>query len=183
MSFDPDAYRQALELAGRSHAEQKTPTGLPYVVHLSCVAMELIRALRAEPGHDETFAVTCALLHDVLEDTPTPASEIGAVFGARVLEGVQALTKNAALEKDVLMQDSLERIRRQPPEISMVKLADRITNLAPPPAHWTKMKIAAYRVEAQSILDALGGASPFLAARLRQRIESYPPVRPTGARS
>lgn len=54
-----------------------------------------------------------------------------------------------------------------------MKLADRITNLAPPPVGWTREKCAAYRDEAAEIVAALGQASAMLAARLRARIEAY----------
>jgi (p)ppGpp synthase/HD superfamily hydrolase len=143
-----DRYLEALHFAARAHGEQKTLGGLPYVVHLSCVAMELTCALRAEPGRDEPLALMCALLHDVVEDTPTR------------LEQKQ-------------MPDSLDRILQQPPEVAMVKLADRITNTASPPLQWTAERVATYRTEAQEIHDALGAASPFLAERLRARIARY----------
>jgi (p)ppGpp synthase/HD superfamily hydrolase len=55
-----------------------------------------------------------------------------------------------------------------------VKLADRITNLAPPPPHWTPEKIRAYRAEAEGILSALGDASPFLSKRFAERLANYP---------
>ena len=77
------------------------------------------------------------------------------------------------MERAEAMTDSLERIRRQPPEVWMVKLADRIVNLGPPPPHWTAEKIATYRAEAQTILAALGAACPPLAARLAARIASF----------
>jgi (p)ppGpp synthase/HD superfamily hydrolase len=72
------------------------------------------------------------------------------------------------------MADSLERILKQPKEIAMVKLADRISNLAPPPAHWTHEKISSYRVEGVQIFDALKGKSAFLDARLQYRLQRYP---------
>jgi (p)ppGpp synthase/HD superfamily hydrolase len=71
------------------------------------------------------------------------------------------------------MEDSLRRIRQQPREVWRVKLADRITNLQPPPSYWTPEKRGKYRAEAVTILDALGEASPFLATRLRGKIEAY----------
>ena len=174
MGFSPEVYLQALNFAARAHGDQKTPIGLPYVVHLSTVCMELLRALQAEPRREGDFAVSCALLHDVLEDTQTPHAAVEKEFGARIAAGVAALSKNEALAKSERMADSLRRIRQQPPEVAMVKLADRITNLAPPPPHWTPEKIAAYRAEAEQILDALGEASPFLAARFRERLDRYP---------
>ena len=96
-------------------------------------------------------------------------------FGERIAAGVAALTKDASLDKSAAMRDSLDRILREPPEIAMVKLADRITNMAPPPRQWTDSKIAAYRAEAELILVTLGAASSTLAARLRERITRYPP--------
>lgn len=178
MDFKAETYLRALEFAARAHADQKTPMGLPYVVHVSCVCMELIRALRAEQELDEDFAVTCALLHDVLEDTQTPPGDLRQEFGPRVLAAVQALTKNPDLPKDERMEDSLKRILQQSREVAMVKLADRITNLAPPPAHWTGYKIREYRKEAQRILEALGGASAFLAQRMEERLATYGMDRP-----
>lgn len=175
MLWSQDRYLEALRFAARAHGEQKTPMALPYVVHLASVTMEVIAALRAEPGQDEDLAVVCALLHDVVEDTMTTLAEVEAAFGPRVAAGVEALTKDIRVEKPRAMKDSLARILVQPPEIAVVKLGDRITNLTPPtPPHWTAKKIAAYREEGQLILDTLGGASPFLAARLRERIGDYP---------
>jgi (p)ppGpp synthase/HD superfamily hydrolase len=74
--FSPETYRRALTFAAKAHGDQKTPTGFPYLWHVSNVTMELLRALTAEPGHDEDLAVACALLHDVLEDTKTGRAEI-----------------------------------------------------------------------------------------------------------
>jgi len=174
MEFSPDTWLRALRFAAGAHGDQKTPFGLPYVVHVTSVCMEVVRALRAEPGRDEELAVACALLHDTLEDTATPAELLEGEFGSAVLAGVRALTKDEAVPKSERMADSLRRILEQPREIAMVKMADRITNLAPPPPHWSAQKISSYREEARSIHGALSGASPLLAARLAQRIEAYP---------
>lgn len=72
------------------------------------------------------------------------------------------------------MADSLGRIRRQPKEIWMVKLADRITNLQSPPAHWDKEKITSYMNEGIQIYEALKDANDLLAKRLKARIDYYP---------
>lgn len=172
--WSQDLYLQALAFAARRHGAQAVPgTGFPYVTHLASVAQEVMAALAAEPGRDGSLAVTAALLHDVIEDTPTPAAEVESHFGPRVLAAVLALTKNPDLPKQDSMADSLRRILEQPPEVAMVKLADRSVNLGPPPGHWTPEKIAAYRAEAQQILDRLGAASPFLARRLAERIAGF----------
>jgi GTP diphosphokinase / guanosine-3',5'-bis(diphosphate) 3'-diphosphatase len=173
MHFSADTYLHALHFAARAHGEQKNLMGMPYVVHLCCVAAELSCALREEPGHDEALAVTCALLHDVVEDTSTTLEQVATAFGPHVAAGVSALTKNASLPPARQMPDSLERILQQPSEVAMVKLSDRITNTAAPPPQWSGERIARYRSEAEDILAALGYASPFLAERLRARINAY----------
>lgn len=173
-SWSQDRYLAALAFAARAHADQRVPgTGFPYVCHLASVAQEVMAALAAEPGRDGTLAVSAALLHDVIEDTPTPPEAVESAFGPQVLAAVQALTKRPDLPKAEAMADSLERIRRQPPEVWMVKMADRIVNLGPPPPHWTAEKTAAYGAEARAILDALAPASPALTARLAARIDGY----------
>lgn len=175
--WSQDLYLRAWRFAAEAHRTQKLPgTDLPYVLHLGAVAMEVMAACAAELPVNPDLAVQCALLHDTLEDTDTPASAVEARFGAAVLAGVRALSKDESLGKEAAMRDSLERIRQQPREVWMVKMADRISNLGPVPAHWTAEKIERYRGEARTILEALGEASPFLAARLARRIEAFPPA-------
>jgi (p)ppGpp synthase/HD superfamily hydrolase len=58
----------------------------------------------------------------------------------------------------------------------MVKLADRITNLQPPSAHWTKEKVAKFREQAIEIWDALGEASELRSSRLLAKAEAYKAV-------
>jgi (p)ppGpp synthase/HD superfamily hydrolase len=183
--WSPDEYAAALLFAAQAHGEQKVPgTELPYISHVVLVAMEVINALDAEPGRsaeEQNLAVRAALLHDVVEDTPTRPEEVADLFGGAVRDAILALTKNTELPtKQEQMADSLERIRQQPHTVWMVKLADRITNLMPPPHYWTEEKIVAYRDEAKQIHDALAEASPYLAARLRDRIAAYGPRPRTG---
>ena len=56
----------------------------------------------------------------------------------------------------------------------MVILADRITNLQPPPRHWTHEKISWYREEAIETHPYLQAASPYLALRSTEKIQNYP---------
>jgi len=53
---------------------------------------------------------------------------------------VSSLSKNENLPREMQMQDSLDRILQLPKEVWAVKLADRITNLQPPPAYWDAEK-------------------------------------------
>ncbi len=172
--WSQDSYIQAYRFAAQAHQGQIVPgTDIPYLMHISLVCMEVTAALHAEPADDPTLAVQCALLHDVIEDTPATFESVRDAFGAAVADGVLALTKDKRLDKPLQMEDSLRRIRQQPREVWLVKLADRITNLQPPPATWTAAKIIAYRAEVRQILAALGDASLLLAARLERKIAAY----------
>lgn len=173
--WSPDRYLQAARFAARAHNAQKVPgSELPYLLHVTSVAAEVMAALAREAVAQPDLAVVCALLHDTIEDCGVHAEALADEFGPEVAAGVLALSKDPGLPKDQAMADSLRRIQQQPREVWMVKLADRITNLEPPPSHWQPAKIAAYRVEALAIADALGAASPLLLARLRARIATYP---------
>ena len=57
--------------------------------------------------------------------------------------------------------------------VGLVKLGEGISNLQPPPDHWTRNRIARYRDEAQEIAAALGVASPCLLDRLQFKIEAH----------
>ena len=172
--WDRELYIKTCRFAAQAHRGQLVPgSDLPYLLHLNLVSMEILAALSAEARHDGDLAVQCALLHDTIEDTATTYIQIADIFGVPVADGVAALSKNPAIEKSLQLADSLRRIEQQPPEIWMVKLADRITNLQPPPIHWTPDKILRYRNEAIEIHTHLQAASPFLAARLAEKIQNY----------
>lgn len=176
--MNPDLYFRALRFASIAHGDQREPDGVHiYLVHPVSVAAEVIAACEVESGRDVDLAVASALMHDVVEDTDTGLEQIERAFGKAVAAGVDALSKREGLPRDQAMDDSLRRIREQPPEVWMVKLADRIVNLTPPvPRHWDQPKKERYREEGRKILAALGAASPHLARRLQERIDGYPVV-------
>jgi (p)ppGpp synthase/HD superfamily hydrolase len=179
MHWNPDGYARAWLFATRAHAGQ-TYGGpldgeqLPYISHIAEVAAEVMGALTQEEGLNGDLAVQCALLHDTVEDTDVTLEQVEQQFGAAVAAGVAALSKDASLPtKDARMADSLERIRAQPREVWMVKLADRIVNLSQPPFYWTEEKARHYRAEAKTIHEALHEAHAGLAQRLLDKIEAY----------
>lgn len=170
--WDPERYARALDLAARCHGDQRDPgNGFPYVVHLTKVAAEVMRV--ASPELNMDLAVTCAVLHDIVEDAGVSVGQLEAEFGAEVAAGVAALTKDERLPKEARMADSLRRLQAQPREVQLVKLADRITNLEYPPRYWTAAKRRAYLEEAGRIHEALGAAHLGLAARLIERMRRY----------
>ncbi len=173
-AWSQETYIRAYKFAASAHRWQLVPgTAIPYIMHLSFVAMEIIAAAGAGEVPNADLAVQCALLHDVLEDTGTRYERVEAEFGQAVARGVQALTVNKKLPRPERIPECLPRIKAQPREIWMVKLADRITNLQPPPNHWSKSKIREYHQEAQIIHAALREASPYLADRLSVKIKEY----------
>ena len=174
VNWSQDIYIEAYQFAAEAHLCQLVPgTKLPYLMHISLVSMEIMAALCVEEGMDGDLAVQCALLHDVIEDTPTSFDKIQQKFGLRVAQGVLALSKGENVPKPQQLGDSLRRIREQPHEIWMVKLADRITNLQEPPSFWDLEKIRQYLVAAKEIHAALKDASPYLTSRLSEKIAVY----------
>ncbi len=178
-NWSQDIYVKAWDFATMAH-EGQTYGGpiegqrIPYINHIGSVAMELICGLSSDVNLNGNLAIQCALLHDTIEDTDIQFDAIEAEFGLAVAQGVQALTKDESLAtKEEQMLDSLERIKLQPKEVWMVKLADRITNLSEPPAYWTSEKCTAYREEALIIHKHLHEANKPLAARLLARAEYY----------
>ena len=169
-------YQKAIKFAAKKHAakNQVVPgTNLPYVVHLSNVAMEILIAAQKTEPFNTALAIQVALLHDILEDTETRFDEVTTEFGNEVAQAVLALTKNSTIPKADRMVDSLNRIKELPKEVWAVKLADRITNLQPPPAHWSIEKIKEYQKQAVLISTSLKGGNEFLENRLSQKIEEY----------
>lgn len=174
-----DNLREAWNLASRLHKGQ-TYAGpnageyFEYINHIGSVAFEVLQAVCKGTIDQPDLAIQCALLHDILEDTPLTEAELRAAVGDTVTAGVLALTKNDDLpDKQSKMQDSLRRIQGQPPAVWSVKLADRIVNMGPPPFHWTNEKKQAYQQEARLILGELGKANEWLARRLKDKIDRY----------
>ena len=169
-------YQETIRFAAAKHAEinQTIPgTNLPYVVHLSNVAMEIMIAAQHSAEFNLDFALKVALLHDTVEDTNATLEEISQGFGNDIALAVLALTKNDHLPKTDRMNDSIQRIKRLQKEVWAVKLADRITNLQVAPAHWETAKKTAYREEAIFLLKELKGGNSYLENRLKDKIESY----------
>lgn len=169
-------YQHAIKFAAEKHAEinQTIPgTNLPYVVHLSNVAMEILIASAETKHFDIGFAIQVALLHDTLEDTHATFEDLKEKFGIAVAHAVSALTKRNDIPKNEKMKDSLNRIKKLSKEVWSVKLADRITNLQVPPSHWSLEKKQAYQKEAIQILQELNGANLYLENRLKDKIEEY----------
>ena len=74
-------------IGAEAHAGQKRNSGEPYIAH-PLAAAPILADLRLDP--ETLFA---AILHDVLEDTPTPRRGSREKFGDPVAEMVDGVTK------------------------------------------------------------------------------------------
>ncbi len=178
-NWNPDSFSKAWNFAtlyhqGQTYGGAQKGQEIPYINHIGSVAVEVIWSLSTAPELDGDLAIQCALLHDTIEDTEATYDLIVENFGRAVADGVMALTKDNTLpSKSLQMADSLKRIRQQPSEVWIVKMADRIINLHHPPYYWKPEKIESYRQEAISIYDALNLANVALANRLKEKIDLY----------
>lgn len=169
-----DLYQKAIKFAGEAHKNQIVPgTESNYLLHLSNVAMEVLFAYMDNQNFDLNFAVQLALLHDIIEDTEVTYSELTEIFDNKIADGVLALTKDKKLAKKFQLNDSLERIHKQPKEVGIVKLADRITNLQKPPALWNIEKKKSYLLQVTDIYAILAKSNDYLANRLDTKIREY----------
>ncbi|MBP9151292.1 MAG: bifunctional (p)ppGpp synthetase/guanosine-3',5'-bis(diphosphate) 3'-pyrophosphohydrolase [Flavobacteriales bacterium] len=170
-----ERYQTAMKYAGEMHSEQKVPgTNANYLLHISNVTMEVLVAFAHSPDFDIELAIQAAILHDTVEDSDATVEDIRELFGNDVAEAVSALTKDPSIkDKNEKMQDSLNRINLLSKEVGMVKLADRITNLQPPPPHWSREKCLNYLEQAKSMSKDLAGKNEYLNKRLDSKLEEY----------
>lgn len=172
--WNRELYLKAARFACEAHAEQRVKDSpANYSLHLASVSMETLAAWHELPDFDIDLALQVAWLHDTLEDTTATEDALRAGFGDTVLDCVRALTKDESLPHEARIPDVLVRLASVPREASIVKLADRATNLQKPPPSWTGVKRAQYLGEAKVILRASGDAHRILEARLERRIEEY----------
>ena len=81
--------------------------------------------------------LTAAVLHDVLEDTPTTAEEVTARFGARACGFVQALSDDKALPRKRRRDITLEELPQMEALVRVIKLADLSSNIKLLPPNWS----------------------------------------------
>jgi GTP pyrophosphokinase len=118
----------AISLAREAHRHQVRKSGEPYFFHPLRVAHLAARHWMGFPS------VMAALLHDVVEDTPTTLDEVGKVFGDEVALLVDGLTK---VDDDLLSREALKEqtyrktvlLAVKDVRVLCLKFWDRIDNL------------------------------------------------------
>jgi (p)ppGpp synthase/HD superfamily hydrolase len=166
-------FESAFKFASLKHKNQKIKgSDVPYISHVSSVCFELLLMPNLNE-YDVDFMLTVAALHDTIEDTDTTEIEILENFGLKVLSAVKALSKNYSLTKENQLIDSLERIIKEPNEVHLVKIADRIINLSTPPSIWTNEKIRKYYLSSIVLHEKLRESDLFLSEKLLNKINEY----------
>ncbi len=143
---DKSYLEKAFELAVDAHKYQRRKSGEPYIFH----PIEVARICFEEIGLGPT-AVICALLHDVVEDTPVSLQEIHQMFGPKVSVIVDGLTKldgTYNLDVESPQAENFKKVLSTlvvDVRVVLIKMADRLHNLrtiGAQPKH-KQLKIAA----------------------------------------
>ncbi|MEP7155035.1 MAG: bifunctional (p)ppGpp synthetase/guanosine-3',5'-bis(diphosphate) 3'-pyrophosphohydrolase [Betaproteobacteria bacterium] len=126
---DVEKVDAALEMATAAHEGQFRQSGEPYITHPLAVAKILAR------WHLDPQALIAAVLHDVVEDTPTTKADIAKKFGKAVAELVDGVSKLDKLQFATLEEAQAENFRKmllamaRDVRVILIKLADRLHNM------------------------------------------------------
>ena len=121
--------REAAEFGASAHKGQTRLSGEPYIAHPVAAA-----AILADL-HLDTDTIIAAILHDVIEDTPTPKDQLAQRFGADVAEIVDGVTKLDQIKFKSREEAQAESFRKmllamvRDLRVVLVKLADRMHNM------------------------------------------------------
>jgi GTP diphosphokinase / guanosine-3',5'-bis(diphosphate) 3'-diphosphatase len=119
-----------------THQRRKNIEDIPYINH----PLEVAYLLSSVGGISDEDILCAALLHDTVEDTGTKASEIETLFGKAVAGYVLEVSDNKALTKAERKKLQVEHAASLSEGATLIKLADRISNLRSislePPKGW-----------------------------------------------
>ena len=120
---------KAIDYAYSKHEGQYRKTGEEYIIHPLSVAI-ILTTIKADKD-----TIIASLLHDVLEDTPTPKEELENLFGKTVANLVDGVTKinsiNVSTENEYLTNYYKKIIvgMSEDVRVIIIKLADRLHNM------------------------------------------------------
>lgn len=127
--YDKEKIMAAYENANAAHEGQCRVSGEPYISHPIAVACILV-----EMGMDSE-CIQAALLHDVVEDTPTTREAVEKQFGKDVAHLVDGVTKLGKISFSSREEQQAENVRKmllamaQDVRVIIIKLADRLHNM------------------------------------------------------
>ena len=121
---------KAFHLAKEAHKGARRRSGEPYIMHPLAVA----RIVCSEIGLGST-SICAALLHDVVEDTEYTVEDIKKIFGDKIAEIVDGLTKISSGMFGDQVSSQAENFRKllltmaDDIRVILVKIADRLHNM------------------------------------------------------
>lgn len=116
--------QKAARFAMKAHEGMLRKGGkMPYIYHPMEVALLVSRMTQ------DAEVIAAAYLHDVLEDTPVTAGELGEIFGSRVLELVQAETEDKSLTWEERKGNTIRHLEWASLEVKQLTLADKLSNI------------------------------------------------------
>lgn len=131
-----EVIQRACDWAQRAHDGQQRYSGEPFFQHALAVANILLSL------HLDHEAISAALLHDVIEDTPVTFQEIETNFGLRIAKLVDGVTKMEVIQnfpgigeggkKEYAHTEALRKMLLAMADdirVVLIKLADRTHNM------------------------------------------------------
>ena len=128
-AYDTDMIEKAYNLANNAHKGVCRRSGEPYICHPLAVARLVL-----DLGMDSE-SIAAALLHDVVEDTPTTLDDLTAQFGSEVAQMVDGVTKLTKIQFSNIEELQAENLRKmllamsRDVRVMIIKLCDRLHNM------------------------------------------------------
>jgi GTP diphosphokinase / guanosine-3',5'-bis(diphosphate) 3'-diphosphatase len=127
---DKEIIRKAFEVSVEAHKQMRRKSGEPYIYHPIAVA----HICAAEIGLG-TVGIVCALLHDTVEDTDLTLDDVKGLFGEKVAQIIDGLTKISGVIDNTSTSIQAENFRKvlltmsEDIRVILIKLADRLHNM------------------------------------------------------
>ena len=126
---EKEIIRKAFEVAVEAHKEMRRKSGEPYIYHPITVA----QICAEEIGLGAT-GIVCALLHDTVEDTDLSLDDVKGLFGEKVSQIINGLTKiSGVIDNTTSIQaENFKKVLLTMSEdirVILIKLADRLHNM------------------------------------------------------
>ncbi|NLJ00701.1 MAG: bifunctional (p)ppGpp synthetase/guanosine-3',5'-bis(diphosphate) 3'-pyrophosphohydrolase [Bacteroidales bacterium] len=125
-----DIITRAFNMAKEAHKGARRRSGEPYIMHPLAVA----RIVSREMGLGST-SISASLLHDVVEDTDYTVEDIRALFGDKIAQIVDGLTKISSGMFGENVSEQAENFRKllltmsDDIRVILIKIADRLHNM------------------------------------------------------
>ncbi len=159
---------EAMMFAREVHKDQRRKyTNEPYVSHLAEVAGIVATTARDQILESHQIMIATAWLHDCIEDQKITFTQLDALFGYGVADGVRCLSDLEPGNRAERKAFARQRLARATGWVQTIKCADLISNTSSIVQHDPKFAVT-YLEEKRLLLEALTKADPRLLALARE---------------